>query len=52
MEVFQQFFVVLVVLGLLCGALWVLKRKGWARTGLRRRDHQVERHDVPEGLRE
>lgn len=37
MEVFQQFFVVLVVLGLLCGALWVLKRKGWARTGLRRK---------------
>jgi flagellar biosynthetic protein FliO len=32
----QQFVIVLAVLGLLCGALWVLKRKGWARTGLRR----------------
>jgi len=37
MEVFQQFLVVLIVLGLLCGALWALKRKGWARTGLRRK---------------
>jgi len=37
MEVFQQVFVVLIVLGLLCGALWALKRKGWARTGLRRK---------------
>jgi len=37
MEVFQQFVIVLIVLGLLCGALWALKRKGWARTGLRRR---------------
>ena len=37
MEVFQQFLIVLFVLGLLCGALWVLKRKGWARTGLRRK---------------
>jgi flagellar biosynthetic protein FliO len=35
MEVFQQFLVVLIVLGLLCGALWALKRKGWASTGLR-----------------
>ena len=36
MELFQQFVMVLVVLGLLCGALWLLKRKGWARTGMRR----------------
>ncbi len=33
----QQFVIVLAVLGLLCGALWVLKQKGWARTGLRRK---------------
>jgi len=32
----QQFVIVLAVLGLLCAALWILKRKGWARTGLRR----------------
>jgi flagellar biosynthetic protein FliO len=37
MEVFQQFVIVLIVLGLLCGALWVLKQKGCARTGLRRK---------------
>ena len=37
MEVFQQFLIVLIVLGLLWGALWALKRKGWARTGLRRK---------------
>ena len=37
MEVFQQFLVVLTVLGLLFGALWAMKRKGWARTGLRRK---------------
>ena len=37
MEVFQQFLIVLIVLGLLCGALWALKRKGWASTGLRRK---------------
>jgi len=35
---FQQFVIVLAVLALLCGALWVLKKKGWARTGLRRRN--------------
>jgi flagellar biosynthetic protein FliO len=35
-ELFQQFMIVLAVLGLLCGALWLLKRKGWARTGMRR----------------
>jgi flagellar biosynthetic protein FliO len=37
MEMFQQFVIVLAVLGLLCASLWILKRKGWARTGLRRR---------------
>jgi flagellar biosynthetic protein FliO len=37
MEMFQQFVIVLAVLGLLCTSLWILKRKGWARTGLRRR---------------
>ncbi len=37
MEMFQQFIIVLAVLALLCGALWVLKRKGWARTGFRGR---------------
>jgi flagellar biosynthetic protein FliO len=37
MEVFQQLVIVLLVLGLLCGSLWALKRKGWARTGLGRK---------------
>jgi flagellar biosynthetic protein FliO len=37
MEMFQQLVIVLAVLGLLCGALWALKQKGWARTGLRRK---------------
>ncbi len=36
METFQQLWAVVVVLGLLCGGLWLLKRKGWARTALRR----------------
>lgn len=40
MEVFQQFVIVLLVLGLLCGALWALKRKGWVRTGLRRKHNE------------
>jgi flagellar biosynthetic protein FliO len=35
-ELFQQFVMVLAVLGLLCGALWVLKRKGWVHTGMRK----------------
>ena len=34
----QQFLIVLAVLGLLCGALWALKQKGWARTGFVRRN--------------
>jgi flagellar biosynthetic protein FliO len=36
MEAFQQLWAVVVVLGVLCGGLWVLKRKGWARTASRR----------------
>jgi flagellar biosynthetic protein FliO len=36
METTQQLLAVIVVLGLLCGSLWLLKRKGWVRTGLRR----------------
>jgi flagellar biosynthetic protein FliO len=51
MEVFQQFLVVLIVLGLLCAALWALKRKGWARTGLRRKhDHGQPRLEVIDRL--
>ena len=51
MEVFQQFVIVLTVLGLLCGALWALKRKGWARTGLRRkRDEGTPRLEVIDRL--
>jgi flagellar biosynthetic protein FliO len=47
----QQFVIVLAVLGLLCGALWVLKRKGWARTGLRRqRDDGQPRLEVIDRL--
>ncbi len=37
MELIQQFAIVLAVLGLLCGSLWLLRQKGWARTGLRRK---------------
>jgi flagellar biosynthetic protein FliO len=36
MEAFQQLWAVVIVLGILCGGLWLLKRKGWARTTLRR----------------
>lgn len=36
MEALQQLWVVVVVLGVLCGGLWLLKRKGWAQTALRR----------------
>jgi flagellar biosynthetic protein FliO len=35
MEMIQQLLVVLSVLGLLCGGLWLLRRKGWAHTALR-----------------
>jgi flagellar biosynthetic protein FliO len=51
MEMFQQFVIVLAVLGLLCGALYVLKQKGWARTGLRRtRDNGQPRLEVIDRL--
>ena len=51
MEVFQQFLIVLIVLGLLCAALWALKRKGWAHTGLRRkRDEGTPRLEVIDRL--
>jgi flagellar biosynthetic protein FliO len=36
MEVLQQLSLVAVVLGVLCGGLWVLKRKGLARPMIRR----------------
>ena len=36
MELAEQLLAVTAVLGLLCGSLWILKRKGWARAGLRR----------------
>ena len=36
MEWTGQLLAVLMVLGLLCGSLWLLKRKGFARTGFRR----------------
>jgi flagellar biosynthetic protein FliO len=36
METTQQLLAVFVVLGLLFGSLWLLKRKGWARTSFRR----------------
>jgi flagellar biosynthetic protein FliO len=36
MEWSEQLLAVTVVLGLLCGALWLLKRKGWVRTNFRR----------------
>jgi len=31
MEILQQLLAVALVLGLLCGSVWLLKRKGWAR---------------------
>ena len=36
MEMFQQLTIVVAILALLCGAMWVLKRKGWAQTTMRR----------------
>jgi flagellar biosynthetic protein FliO len=36
MEMFQQLIIVAVILGGLCAAMWFLKRKGWARTTIRR----------------
>ena len=35
MEMFEQLFMVAAVLGVLCGGLWLLKRKGWAYTSIR-----------------
>ena len=36
METVQQLWAIVVVLGALCGGLWLLKRKGWARSASRR----------------
>ena len=36
METTEQLLAVMVVLGLLCGSLWLLKRKGLVRTNFRR----------------
>ena len=52
MEIIQQLLAVLAVLGLLCGALWVLRQKGLAqlrltaRAGSHRRLELVERLSV------
>ena len=35
MEMFEQLVMVALVLGVLCGGLWLLKRKGWAYTAMR-----------------
>jgi flagellar biosynthetic protein FliO len=36
MEMFQQLVIVAVILAVLCGGMWILKRKGWAQTAMRR----------------
>jgi flagellar biosynthetic protein FliO len=36
MEMFQQLSIVVVLLGILCGGLWLLKRKGYAYSSVRR----------------
>jgi flagellar biosynthetic protein FliO len=36
MEMFQQLFAIFVVLGVLCGGVWLLKRKGYAYSRVRR----------------
>jgi flagellar biogenesis protein FliO len=36
MEAFQQLWVVVFVLAVLCCGLWLLKRKGWAQSAWRR----------------
>jgi flagellar biosynthetic protein FliO len=36
MEMFQQLAIVAVILAVLCGGMWILKRKGWAQTTMRR----------------
>jgi flagellar biosynthetic protein FliO len=35
MEMFEQLVIVAAILGVLCGGLWLLKRKGWASTAMR-----------------
>lgn len=48
---FQQLAIVLAVLGLLCGAIWVLRRKGWAGTRmLRSRQSDQPRLEVIDRL--
>ena len=37
MEMFEQLSIVTVILGILCGSVWLLKRKGFAQTTMRRR---------------
>jgi len=32
----DQLFAILMVLGILCGGIWALKRKGWVQTNFRR----------------
>ena len=34
MEMLQQLSIVVAILGILCGGLWLLKRKGWADDGM------------------
>ena len=36
MEMFQQLSVIAAVLGFLWGGVWLMKRKGWAQTVIRR----------------
>ena len=35
MELFEQLSAVILVLIILCGGLWLLKKKGWVRTAVR-----------------
>jgi flagellar biosynthetic protein FliO len=42
MEMFEQLTIVAVILGVLCGGVWLLKRKGWAQTAMRRRRSDSE----------
>jgi flagellar biosynthetic protein FliO len=36
MEMLEQLMIVAIVLAALCGAMWMLKRKGWAHSTMRR----------------
>lgn len=38
MEMFQQLLMIAIVLGVLCGGVWLLKRKGYASPRLRRQN--------------